>query len=129
MLSSNAWSRKDARVTVAEPVSFGFEPVVARSSSGDFPLELLQARYSYTAPSAAFAAAAGCAGCYLQGVEQRYISQKRRLGLTGLTRLIYLLEGDLETYHKYTTGEAKTKTIRTVEADTLAQVRKMLGIV
>ncbi|CAM9285648.1 unnamed protein product [Scytosiphon promiscuus] len=57
----------------------------------------------------------------IEGGGKRYEKQKRRMRLSGLSRLIYLLEGDLEGYVKPTTGEDKSKTIRTTEADTLAQ--------
>lgn len=43
--------------------------------------------------------------------------------LNGLSRLIYLLEGDLAGYRKATTGQDKSKTIRSCEASTLAEVR------
>lgn len=42
--------------------------------------------------------------------------------LSGLSRLIYLLEGDLAGYRKATTGANMSKTIRGSEAKTLAEV-------
>lgn len=42
--------------------------------------------------------------------------------LSGLSRVIYLLEGDLLGYRKATTRDDKSRTIRSSEASTLAQV-------
>lgn len=56
----------------------------------------------------------------LQGT--RYAGQKRRLRLSGLKRLTYLLEGDPTIHQKATTGEDKSGMNRTVEVKTQAQV-------
>ena len=54
--------------------------------------------------------------------KNRYVAQKRRMRLSGLSRTIYLFEGDLENYRKATTGADKTKTARTAEVATFAGV-------
>lgn len=57
-----------------------------------------------------------------QGKRGRYVSQKRKMALCGLTKLIYLLEGELIGFKKPTTGVDMTGMFRTVEATTQAQV-------
>lgn len=54
--------------------------------------------------------------------DKRYTAQKRRMRLSGLSRTIYLFEGDLENCRKATTGADKSKTARTAEVDTFAEV-------
>ncbi|CAM9195821.1 unnamed protein product [Ectocarpus sp. 6 AP-2014] len=57
----------------------------------------------------------------VEGLAGRYRAQKRRMSLCGLSRLIYLLEGKLEGHVTYKSSVDKTKTMRTMETDTLAE--------
>ncbi|CAM9160402.1 unnamed protein product, partial [Ectocarpus fasciculatus] len=57
----------------------------------------------------------------VEGLAGRYRAQKRRMSLCGLSRLIYLLEGKLEGHVAYKSSVDKTKTMRTMETDTLAE--------
>ncbi|CAN0206541.1 unnamed protein product [Ectocarpus sp. 12 AP-2014] len=57
----------------------------------------------------------------VEGLAGRYRAQKRRMSLCGLTRLIYLLEGKLEGHVTYKSSVDKSKTMRTMETDTLAE--------
>jgi len=59
--------------------------------------------------------------------DKRYTAQKRRMRLSGLSRTIYLFEGDLENCRKATTGADKSKTARTAEVDTFAEVSLTLS--
>eukprot|EP00752_Nemacystus_decipiens_P016278 g14557.t1 len=69
---------------------------------------------------------------FVDSVEgARYKAQKRRMRLSGMTRLIYLLEGDLDGCRKATTGKDMGPTIRTSETKTAAEgfVLKRVGSV
>ncbi|CAM9395689.1 unnamed protein product [Laminaria digitata] len=57
----------------------------------------------------------------VEGKRGRYVSQKRKMALSGLTKLTYLLEGKLKEHKKSTTGVDMSSMIRTVEVDTQAQ--------
>ncbi|CAM9177440.1 unnamed protein product [Pylaiella littoralis] len=128
-------SLRRAGVAVVPPTGIGLEMQVARLQVGDFAWAWRRKRRGVrgTAIDAEAAEEVLLVDCVVErkgdnhediihsveGKDKRYKGQKRRMRLSGLSRLIYLLEGTGQMKGK--TREDRSETIRTVEAKTLAE--------